>query len=86
MSNLLTIFIYFGIVFSVLSNLFLLAFPLAIWFSLRADAIWLIPFGFLVDGYFGAFYHIPYLTITACVWYFFAQILKPKLFWRNSYE
>lgn len=82
MSKSLTIILYIGILFSVLQNLLFIAVPLAILFTLRASALWLVALAFLIDGYFGAFYGVPYFTLCAFGWFIISEFLKPKLLWR----
>lgn len=71
---------------AVLQNVFVVAVPLAIWFSFRCGAVWLLPVAFLVDGYFGAFYTLPMFSIITVVWFFIVEVIKPRLLLANSYE
>lgn len=85
MNTFLNIFLYICIVSLVLLGWFVLAAPLAIWFSFRASAGWLIPAAFLVDGYFAAFYTVPMLTVVTIVWFVLSELIRPRLSWRNEF-
>ncbi len=81
MNNAITFVLYIAVVMAVLQNLFIVAIPLIIWFTVRASALWLLLAAILIDGYFGGFYHIPYLSITICVWILVSELVKPQMLW-----
>lgn len=55
------------------------AFILAIWYIFRFSGYELIVLAVLVDGYFGAFYNVPVITIVTTVLVFTIDFLKPTL-------
>lgn len=79
MSFLFNVFLYLLITLLVLQNHLIIAFLLVTLFTYRAGAIWLLPIGFILDGYFGAFVHTPYLSIIAIGWYVLSEFVRPKL-------
>lgn len=84
MKRTLTILIYVITVGAALHGNFLLMVPFAIWFSMRASAGWLIPMGFLIDGYFGAFNEVPLLTIWSILLFLLSEWARPYLLWQNE--
>lgn len=70
---------------AVLQDAFIVAVPLAVWFSFRCGTSWLLPLAFLVDGYFGAFYTMPIFSIITISWFFIIEIIRPRLLLANSY-
>jgi hypothetical protein len=71
----------------LVQNQLLLAAVCAFWFSMRVNAVFLIPLAIVVDGYFGAFADIPYISFVATVWYLLSEYIKPKLLlYRKQYE
>lgn len=82
-----TLVLYFLIALMVIENQLIIAAMLVAWFTFRVGAVWLLPLAFLLDGYFGAFTEIPYISIIACVWYVLSEYIRPRLIVQsNSYE
>ena len=79
MNFLFNISLYILILLLVLQNHLVFGFLLVIVFTYRVGALWLLPLGFLIDGYFGAFANIPYMSITAIGWYVLSEFVRPKL-------
>jgi hypothetical protein len=52
---------------------------LAVFFTYRVGAIWLIPLAICIDGFFGAFYHVPLFSIITTVWYLVSELVRPAL-------
>jgi hypothetical protein len=71
--------IYILIAFLVIQNQLLLAGLLALLFTYYVSAALLIPLGFIIDGYFGAFAAVPVFSIVAILWYLFSEFLRPRL-------
>lgn len=67
------------VVLLVIQNQLLLAFLLVLLFTYYRSAAWLIPLGFLIDGYFNAFYTFPMFSVATILWYIFSEFLKPRL-------
>ena len=79
--------LYFFIALTVTQNQLIVAALLALWFTARVGAVWLLPLAFLLDGYFGAFAEIPYITLVACIWYVISEYIRPRLIVQSdSYE
>lgn len=82
-----TLILYFLIAFMIIENQIAIAVLLSGWFTFRVGALWLIPLAFLLDGYFGAFSDIPYISLIACVWYIISEYIRPRLIVQShSYE
>lgn len=79
MRFLITFILYFTIALLVMHNHLLLAAFATIMFTFRIGAIWLIPLAICIDGYFGAFYTMPFFSIGALLWYAVSEFIKPRL-------
>lgn len=87
MKLFLALVLYFFIALMVIENQLIVAVLLVLWFTFRVSAVWLLPLAFLLDGYFGAFAEIPYLSLVACIWYVISEYIRPRLIVQsNSYE
>lgn len=73
------IFLYMLIALLLVQNYLLAAALGALFFTYRVSALPLIPLAFCVDGFFGAFYHIPMFSIVAVVWYLVSELLRPLI-------
>ena len=71
--------LYILIAILTVQNQLLLAFLAALLFTYYRSAVWLIPLGFLIDGYFSAFHAIPMFSIATILWYVASEFLKPRL-------
>lgn len=79
MRFLTAIILYFIIALLVTQNhLWVAAFAVGV-FTFRVGAVWLIPLAMCIDGYFGAFYTMPYFSIGASFWYVASEFIKPRL-------
>jgi hypothetical protein len=67
------------ILVSILQNWLFLTTVLVIFYSIRCGAVSLIPLAFLLDGYFGNFYTIPFISLSAVVWYVLVSYMRPKI-------
>lgn len=63
----------------MLTPLYFLAIALAIWYMFRFAGYELIVLAVLLDGYFGAFYAIPYISLVTVFLVFIIELLKPFL-------
>ena len=87
MKLFITLILYFFIALMVMENQLIAAALLALWFTARVGAVWLLPLAFLLDGYFGAFTEIPYISLVTCTWYVLSEYIRPRLIVQsNSYE
>ncbi len=72
--------LYTLITLSVLQDWLILAGVAIIIFSLRFNAAALIPLAIMIDGYFGHFHAIPFLSFFAIWWFLLVEYLRPKVF------
>lgn len=73
------ILLYIFIAFMVLQSHLFVAGIAVVLFTYRCGAGWLVPLAFMIDGYFGAFYHIPVISMVTCVWFFVSELIRPRL-------
>ena len=71
--------LYILIALLVVQNQIVLATLAALLLTYYVSAIWLIPLGFVIDGYFGAFASIPVFSIVTVVWYAGSEFFRPRL-------
>ena len=67
------------IVFAFVNNWLWVATAVAVWFSFRYPAFVLVPLAVALEGYFGQFDAVPWLSIGSIGWYFCVEELKPYL-------
>ena len=63
----------------IITPLYILARPLGVWYMFRFTGYELIVVAVLVDGYFGAFYTLPIISISTITLVFLVDLLKPSL-------
>lgn len=63
----------------IVQNQLVLACLSALLFTYYRSAVWLIPLGFFIDGYFDAFFSVPVYTIVSILWYIISESIKPRL-------
>lgn len=71
--------LYFLIALTIVQNWVLVALLLSIMFSVQFGGVLLIPLAFLIDGYFGNFTGIPYLSIISIFWFLLVEYVRPKV-------
>jgi hypothetical protein len=79
MKLILNIILFFCIAIMVLQNHLIIAGILALLFTFRCGAVWLLLLAFLIDGYFGAFSSMPVFSLGMLVWYVVSEIIRPQL-------
>lgn len=57
--------------------------PLLAYISFFRAAWFVVPVAFVLDGYYGNFYAIPWLTISAVAWHLFVVFMRPRLLEEN---
>tara|TARA_B100001939_G_C16645810_1_gene489627 strand:+ start:185 stop:397 length:213 start_codon:yes stop_codon:yes gene_type:complete len=62
-----------------MQNWLFFAFVLVAFYSYRYGSGILIPVAILLDGYYGNYYHVPYLSLMAIVWYGFVSFACSKV-------
>ena len=72
------------ITLAFLMQYFLVAMIIALYYMFRYVGYELIVLAVLVDGYYGAFYSVPYLSIMSVLALLVANILKPYLLYTNT--
>lgn len=73
-------------VFAFLHNWLLIAFMATVVCSMQYGALAFIPAAIIIDGYFGNYYHIPYLSIAAVAWFVIIEYVRPRLSALNEPE
>ncbi len=68
------VLVYLSIILLIMQNLLWPAGALAVFCSYKYGASPLIAIAILIDGYYGNFYTMPYLSLIAVVWYFFVSV------------
>ena len=68
----------------MLTPLFWLAGIISVWYMFRFTGFELIILAILIDGYFGAFYSVPVISILAIIMVFSIDLLKPTLLMYTS--
>lgn len=81
------ILLYVIIAVSIMQNWLVLSVLSVVFFSFRYNAAFLIPLAILIDGYYGNFYSIPYLSFFSVGWFLVVEYLRPKInFLSHNYE
>lgn len=87
MNIFLNFTLYFLIALMVLQDYLLIALFFTILYTYRVGAVWLIPLGFAIDGYYGAFFELPLFSMLATGWYVISECVRPQLIMQHeSYE
>ncbi len=81
---MLRIFLFIIIALLILTPFFWWAGLIAVWYMFRFTGYELIILAILIDGYFGAFYSIPIISILTIVTVFSIDLLKPTLLMYTS--
>lgn len=71
--------IFFTILLLAFPQWFVVALPLALYYIWRYHGFELIIVGLLIDGYYQAFYEVPFLSIFLVLSIVIINFLKPKL-------
>jgi hypothetical protein len=79
MKVIIPVILYLTIAVAILQNMLILAGFLICLFSLNYGALALIPLAIVIDGYFGNFNTIPWLSFTALPWYLLTLYIRPKV-------
>jgi len=74
--GLFAVCLYLAIIFLFMQGNILLGTVAVVIYSLAFSAVALIPLAILLDGYFGAFYSVPVLSICAILWYLLSETLR----------
>ena len=71
--------LYLIITFSIMQSAVLLSMVAIAAFTVRYSAVSLIPLAVFLDGYYGAFYEVPALSIASLVWYVLSEIIRARV-------
>lgn len=71
--------LYILITFLIFQNHLLLAVIAVGVFTWRVGAVWLLPLAVCIDGYFGAFYEVPVISLVAGTWFLVTEFIRPRL-------
>ncbi len=63
----------------IITPLYWLVLPIALWYMFRYTGYELIVLAILVDGYFGAFDSLPLISFITIILVFLIDLLKPSL-------
>ena len=67
------------LIWSLIAQLYILAGVIALWYLLKFKAHELIIVAILIDGYYQAFYTMPYLSLGTLILVVIFNIIKPQL-------
>jgi len=67
------------IAWGILAQFFLFALAITLWYVFRYSGYELIFLAILIDGYYGAFFSIPVLSISTLVLVVSINVIKPSL-------
>ena len=84
MRYVLALSLFTLIIFSLLHNVLWLSAIATVLFSLRFGATALVPLAIVIDGYFGNFHSVPYLSLFSIVWYSLVEYIRPTILHRWS--
>lgn len=76
---MLRILLFILITFLIITPLYWLVIPIALWYMFKFTGYELILVAILTDGYFGAFNSVPILSIITICAVFLVDLLKPSL-------
>jgi uncharacterized membrane protein (GlpM family) len=73
------IIIFIAVALLAIQNQLFAAGVLAVFFTYRVSALPLVALAIGIDGFFGAFYHLPMFSIVTLVWYLVSELLRPRI-------
>lgn len=80
MINVLYIFLgYILISLAIFQNFIFLACLFVLFFTFKFGAAYLLPLALFIDGYYGAFYNIPYFSMLMLVWFGLSELVRIRL-------
>ena len=72
-------FSFLGLVIAFMQSWLLLAAACLTVVSFKSNAAYLIPIAIIMDGYYGAFYSFPWLSVSAVLWFLVIEYVKPRM-------
>lgn len=79
MKSIALVILYTALTIAFLQNWLWLAVLLLLVCSFRYSAVMVIGLAVVVDGYFGNFFTVPYLSLLSVWWYLVVEYLRPKV-------
>lgn len=80
MTKLIYILLSFVLIgLAILQNLLLLAGVFILFFTYTFGAVYLLPFAVLIDGYYGAFYSVPYFSLSMLIWFILSEMIRIRM-------
>lgn len=80
MTQILYIFLSYCLIsLALFQNLIILAAIFVVFFTFRFGAVYLLPLAFFIDGYYGAFYQVPYLSLIFLLWFVISEFVRIRL-------
>lgn len=79
MKIFIAVICYIVAVFSILHNWLLVAFITMVVCSVQYGALVFIPAAIIIDGYFGNYYHVPFLSFAAIAWFVVIEYVRPRI-------
>lgn len=73
------VMLYVLALFSFLQGWLLTAIAATVLYSVQYGALVFIPAAILIDGYFGNFQQIPYLSIVSILWFVSIEYVRPRI-------
>lgn len=83
---LISFFLPLLILLCTIGTWYFLAIPLSLYYLYRTNGFGLLVIAILADGYYQAFYDIPWLSIGAIAAVVIAHTLKPRLLYTREHE
>lgn len=71
--------LYGLIIISIMQSLLVLGVAATIIFTLKYSGVALIPLAIVLDGYYGAFFTLPLLSIAAVGWYVVSEVIRVRM-------
>lgn len=79
MRFILFLFLIISAVLAIMQGWIVFAFGFIVVVSMKYSAAVLIPFGILLDGYYGSFAHVPVFSLLAIGWFILVESIRPRL-------
>jgi hypothetical protein len=76
---MIQVLLFLLITWMMLAQFFSFALFVAVWYVFRYSGYELIILAVLVDGYYGAFFSLPLLSLGTTAFVFFVNFIKPSL-------
>ena len=75
----LIVLTYLGLVIALMQSWLIFAAICLTFISVKSNTVFILPVAIIMDGYLGGYYFIPWLSISALIWFLFIERLKPRM-------